>query len=898
MLSSNVAATVGSGATLDAEGDITVRASTGGSEDQADKLDGRSDIKAALDKVKSQYGDKSGKVAGSAVRQIGVVAAGGGTAGVGVSLGALVVTSDVKAVLAGNVIQANNLNVKGEMHFDKVLSTVVSVAGGGAAGVAVSAGGAWFQGKVTTAIADNAKIGQKDKAVKSINITSTGETNTVSAVAGAAVGGTAGVAVNAALAYNKLDVDTYIGEGVKAKATGDITLSSDFDTTSDVWLVSAAGGLVGVGVGLVANIAETDSRTYIGRTPLMAAGEKVVAGSAATVKGKVETTGGSVSISDAVKADLDIYGIGIAAGGVAVNGLVVLGINRVKNIAAVNAANVDAKKNLSISTNLEGSNKIYATSVVAGAVGVGATVAVAYQGSESGAWIDTTDASIKTGETGAINLNAGTAAKPFASTAQTLVVTGAAGGVAAAVNFGIAVNASKNTARITGESGELSAGSVNIGAYGKTDAYSIIANAAVGAITANVSAAVANLKSHQSAEIDTAATMSLGDVTVKSEQNWNRSSYGSATLKAGDIGDKNDLTTQFNTMAEAYIFSASAGALSINANTAIATANAAGIAGVKGDDLTIQGNLTVDSKGVSKSEAKVDNLAVAAISVGLMNTFSYAAGRFESYAGTHSDGKLDVKGALNVNTEYLANANSEVNPAFGGISASLVNVGVNLAVAKVKTIAGAFTEGAGTIHADRALNVTAIGTATSSAVVKAAQLDLSGVSIAMNLTYADAGAKQNASVAGGKVEAASVTVLSSFNKDLAGAGATSVVGATAGPSATLSLASLKANASIAAITAEVISSFKADSANIGGDIDVKTEGTAFADADVLSPDVSLAGLNVAVNVMVAMAQGTFDSILSGGTGLNGIQAVNAKATTDVTVKAEAVGEAPKLDISY
>ena len=147
---------------------------------------------------------------------------------------------------------------------------------------------------------------------------------------------------------------------------------------------------------------------------------------------------------------------------------------------------------------------------------------------------------------------------------------------------------------------------------GETYAYSIIANVAAGGVTANVSLALATLKSEQEAVINTKARMHLqGDVSVVSKQNWLQDSHfiGSnldkftATLNNPFTDEKGNNHTgtskSFKTMAEAFIISASVGGLSINANTAAATANATGIARVQGDDLEVGGSLNVESYGVS-----------------------------------------------------------------------------------------------------------------------------------------------------------------------------------------------------------------------------------------------------------------------------------------------------------
>ena len=77
------------------------------------------------------------------------------------------------------------------------------------------------------------------------------------------------------------------------------------------------------------------------------------------------------------------------------------------------------------------------------------------------AWLDGSSKSIinttagNTINAGTINMAAGEATNPFNTTTKTIVVTGSAGGFAAGLNFGLAVNASKNTAKITGDGGTL-----------------------------------------------------------------------------------------------------------------------------------------------------------------------------------------------------------------------------------------------------------------------------------------------------------------------------------------------------------------------------------------------------------------------------------------------------------
>ena len=865
LLSSKVSATVAGGAKLSADGNVSVRAVSGGAE-------GSSSNDALGDDAKeiNELADKktSGSAKDSSIRLIGVVAAGGGAAGVGVSAGVLVVNGLAQAVVSGDVLRANAVNVAAEMHFKQVLTTVVSLAAGGTAGVGVSAGATYFEGKVVSAIADGAKIGTKGNPVGSVNVTSGGDTTAIAAAAGVA-GGTVGVAVNAALVINKLDIDTYIGQGVTLWSKDNVSVRSDFETTSQAFLVAAAAGGVAVGVSVVVNVSDADSRTYIGATPNIASGEQAEAGSAGSENGSINAQ--HVTVEGKLRADVDMAALGLAAGGVAVNGLVALGINRAANIAAINRMNIAASGRLNVAGSLAGSTKVYATSVVGGAVAVGATVALAYHKSLNGAWIDVTGAQV---QAASLAVSAGTEQNTYRSTAQTLVVTGAAGGVAAALNFGVAVNASENSARITGESGGLKVGSgVNLYAFGNTEAYSVVANAGVGEITANVSVAAATLKSVQKALIDANAKIEIGgSLDVGSWQNVEKDdTNGYAPREIGVSVDREGIPSlKFGTMAEAYIFSASAGMLSLSANTATAIANATGIAGVNAANLTVAGAMSVRSYGDSRAVAKVDNFSADYNSVGLMAGYAYASGDFEATVST--DGAIAVRGGkLTIETRYIANAAAKMTPALAGVSASFTDIGVNISFAQAATIARAGISGKGAVTAN-SIGVYAQGKATATAEVGTPALKASVLTVALSTSAATLSANQQAYITGAQVNAGSVSVRSDLNEGgeftSGKKGANAYVGATGGGTdVSVSLAGVGVNAAVA--TANMNNRATVEGAKIGGaglygELTVLARGTAFATADVKKPDASLSLASIAVNVLTAVVKGSFAATVDGG----------------------------------
>jgi hypothetical protein len=294
-------------------------------------------------------------IVGSVSAAVGV----GGKAGVGVSIGAAIAfnnigsdqtdgnyTSQVLAYVDQSKIDAVKsltLNAMGNQNIDAiVLAGSVAAAGGGVAGVGVSAAGAVAINEIGTHIAAYIENSANLGAIKAESISlSAHDMSTISTVAGAAsiaaaLGGKAGVAVSVggALASNEIHnkVETTIsGSDVMTRtgniSPGDIILDAKtaaaIDAISAAASVSLAGGLVGVGVSGAGAL----SKNEINNQTLSHIVDSTIA-----IAGNLKVTA-----EDTAKIDGKIIAASVAAAGGAVGVGVALGLSYVENIIPATA---------------------------------------------------------------------------------------------------------------------------------------------------------------------------------------------------------------------------------------------------------------------------------------------------------------------------------------------------------------------------------------------------------------------------------------------------------------------------------------------------------------------------------------------------------------------------------
>ncbi|NCB91906.1 MAG: hypothetical protein EOM40_04945, partial [Clostridia bacterium] len=911
VLYSNVQAVVESNVTLKAGRDILIHAASGSTPAQKPEMEftGKDeqsnsntiDTSAIDTQVKDSASDNEAATSStSTIFLVGVVGS-GGIAGVSVSVATLIVMTKSYALMAGNIIGARNVTIEANMSYGTVL-TITLAAAGGVVGANGTAAVTYFEGRQEAGIAGTARL---SNITGTITVRGNGTTN-ATAISTAVAGGATAVNVLIALAINRSRFDTYIGQGVVITESDQAAINMDTKLKADAsaGIVSAAIGGTGVGVSVAIAINRPEAYTYIGFSPA----DQSVTGSMGS-GGHI--TVNTVSIKNHVDGTTKVAGLGVAGGGVAVNGAVALAFNRIKGYAAINKMNVTALGDILIQATMDGDTLCVSASVVAGSVAVGATVALAQLKSENKAFADTTGCQIKARN---LTVLAGTKENPYDSETLTTVITGAAGGTAVAVNFAVALNSAANRAVVTGEYGNGTGNGLivenllSIQANGRTKSYAISANAGGGLIVANVAMVWATIQSIQEALLTGTDEINVGGLLVTSVQNSSDTKGNAVTINVRGDASRDDSYVEknivFETMAEAYIFSASAGQVTITANTAVATADATSRAKVSAARMTVRtyagtisgteleklamGSMIVKNTASSIAKAHVDNLSLSFYSIGLMVGFAYAKGTFEAILG--STGEIHTEGNLTVDNTYDATAETILTPSLSGINASYASVGVNLALADVSTKANTGIDGNGKIYA-KAANVSATGTAYAHAKVVEPVLRIAGASVAANSSTALLKAIQKTFVTGTDIIADSFTMTSYFNKGRT-EGALAELGGNGGK---VTLIGAEANVAVAEITAENKAYTENAGFNLTGDMTVKNESTSYAKADLVKSNAEVGFAGVGVNVLTANAKGTFTSIVDIGN--KSIKAGKITITTTYHAKAEAATMQPGFGIT-
>ncbi len=734
ILHSNVEAKAGKDATLSANGKITIQATAGSKEEAIaninSKVSGRNDnskvdTEKTNEKLKENDTDTSTT---STIRLISITGT-GGFAGVGVSAALLFVYSDVNAILESNISRAETILVETNVDFGKVITINTSLSAG-VVGVNVSAATTYFQANSVAAIDGNSVIKNVNG---NIQVKTMGNTN---AYVAAATIGAGGVAVNAgvAIAMNRSIANTYIGKDVELNCPNSaILVSHDYTSKADGTIISIAVGGVAVGASVVVVINALKAHSYIG-----------------TLKDDEQATGTVTAKAIQVHANANgisnANGVGVAGGAAACNGIVALAFNTIENTAAIARKNIKITNDIDVIAVISGDTQVITTAVIGGAVAVGATVAFADSRANNCAYIDLDDACIMARN---VKINAGTEEKQNNSQALVAVVTGTVGGVAAAINIAIARNAGVNKAIILGtkngnpQQPNLQANNLSIQAIGNGRAYSIIASAAAGIAAVNISSAYAWIKNEQYAGLDTKASIKVIELNVSSIQKALGTEAPKITINAWDVP-----LTRFNSMAEAYIFAAGAGAVAANASVATSLANATSKAIAKVSNLEAV-RVIILNDAESYSDAKVQNAGNGAIAVGVLVGYSYASGTFEAgleASGVIASNEEDNNSYVQITNTYISKALGGLTPALGGVSTSLINVTANAVSAISKSQSEAYLKGSGSLTIAGNADVINTGKVSADAQVRGEQLAVSAVKTAVNVVIAILSANQKAYV--------------------------------------------------------------------------------------------------------------------------------------------------------
>lgn len=742
ILYSNVQAVVEDNVTISVGGNVTVKAVSGSRKQAKPELEfgfgtKKDQSSTAEINAKAAESDKDNPAAtekDSTILVIGVTA-GGGVAGVAMTVAYLNLMNKTYARMAGDILQAGNVTVSAQTNYGTVLSITLAAAVG-VVGIGGSAAVTYFDSRTEASISGNAVL---ENITGTISVTADGTTNAtaVSTAVGAGVGG---VAITVSVAVNRSRFDAFIGQGVTIRAPqAKIDMSGRLKADARAIIASVSAGLVGVGVSVAVVINRPVSMTYIGVTPADTPKEHAQSSNRGTI------TVSSVTVRNFVDGSTTVVGMSVAAGGVAVNGAVALGFNKAKSYAAINQANVTASGDILVEASMDGDTSVSVAALAGGAVAMGAVVALAQIKSENIAFIDVTGGTVR-----GVNIKvlAGRQDDPYDTEALTTVITGSAGGLATALNFAVAINSSVNRAWAGGSSGTLEGNTLHIRADGRTKAYAVILNASVAGITANLSMSWATLSSIQEALLKGDAKIRLNKLIVESVQNQADPKYERVIPIVFDDGKNTRLNVKVHAMAEALIFSASEGVIAkVTANTAIALADAVSRAKVSVSDLVVDGDITVSNTADSTAEAKTDNLALPGIfSLGVMVGQAKARGTFEAIL--ESTGTVSAGGDIKVTNIWNGSAQTNLVPASKGVQADIVSANVNHASAETDTKARAYITGNMKVSAKGDILVSSDGNAWAKAEIKGMTFEFAVGKAAVNVVDALVNADQQAYIQG------------------------------------------------------------------------------------------------------------------------------------------------------
>ena len=554
ILFSNVMAYVEDDAVLSAAGDITVYARGGSTPVTADP-----DKNAALEKAIKGESENGVTIADLTIRAVSFTA-GGGFVGVGVAAGVVVLNSNIKAYIEGDVVKANTLTVKAESDYPQVIAATLG-GSGGVVGVSASIATAAFNGNVFAGIVGDAQIGMSDgpgNTVGNVNVRSEAITDATTLAAAISAGG---VAVNGAisLAVNLTRVETLIGQGVRLKSEGTVYVKAEVDADADNYIVGVAVG--GAAVGLSAAIAILDPTvlTYIGITPYE---ETPTAGAATGTTGSI--TAVHVNVENNITTTAASTVLSVAAGGLGVNGNALLVFNNTVAYAAINKMPVTATGNINVDAYMDSQAESVLAAATVGTFSVGVTVSYVRLGSENVAMIDTTGVTVKANN---IYVYAGRDAEGQRnrSSASSTALAASVGMIAVNLNAAVADNDTVNNAVIQGSGNVIADAALRVGANAIATANAQVIGIDYGAASVAGSFAVALLRGEQRAAI------SGGDI------------------KAGSLEVVSRLNDNASESSVAKLFTGSGGLITVGANVAVAYGRSRSLAEINAASVNITG---------------------------------------------------------------------------------------------------------------------------------------------------------------------------------------------------------------------------------------------------------------------------------------------------------------------
>jgi hypothetical protein len=695
----------------------------------------------AQDSVIDSAGDvsfaaSSDSTISSIVAAASLAIGGGGTAGVGVSIGIAVAqnfigwqpgaSSETPATVMA-YLQDSSVTAGGDLELtadasQSIHSVVVAgsaaVAAGGTAGIGAAGSGVWAENKIgvdVKAFVDGDNGGGISADRVTIVATDASEINAIAGAASLALslGGTVGVsvAIGVSLARNTItsDVEASVANvsGTLESTVGAITVSAEEDATIQAISAAAAiaagfGGVAGVAVSgagaYAANVILTGTRAYVEDSTLDSAGAiTITADNTSSIDATIVaaavslTIGGTAGVGASIGAALSTNLIGFTEAG-ARPGAAVEAYIEDSSILHGGALTVAATTDLEVDALVLAGSVAIAGGLVgvaaagAGAIStnrIGADVAAFIDG-DGAAGIHVASVSISAEDDSRINANTGAAA---------VAASFGAAGASLAIGLAMATNEIDNTV----EAGVANAANLDTSSGG----ISITAdeNARVDSLTVAAAAAVS------------VSIGGSGAGALTTSSNTLTSAVSAYIDNSGDVGSAGDVTvsaTDHSTVsAEIFSVALSAGLVSLAVGVALVD-NTIGndvSAYIQQSDVTAlgSGDITVTA---SSTPTISSSSIVGAVSFGLGGSGAGGSSNTTINGSTQAYVNGGTLTAIGDDVTVSADATSTANPRIEGLSVGLAAVSVMTSNATIAGETRAWAGGALTLAAN-GLEVTA-----------------------------------------------------------------------------------------------------------------------------------------------------------------------------------------------
>ena len=640
-----------------------------------------------------------------------------GIGAVGVAVSASVVLTDnvTQATLGGTVEKAGDVNVQAEHDYGTVLAATGALSAGMyAAGASVSV--AQANGAVKADVARDANV-----SANNLNV-GTASNVGVDAVAVTAGGGLIAANAGVGLAFNRLSQETGIGAGAAVTTEKNVNVNARSTTRSGSYLLGVSIG--GVGVTLNAAVSDVDAKmdTYIGEA---GDGKKTAS----------VTAGGEVNIVNQASSGAKPEALSAAIGGVAVGGNVLLAFNDSRVGAAVRNAKIKGGS-LLVKSDLAGSAESDLTALQAGLAAVGLSVNYADLNARNAAAVENSAVNVA----GDMKVLAGTD-KESATTAKADTISANVGLVTAGMNAAIARNRTKNYASLTGDGQVDVGGALTVQGAGSPKAKAGLKGLDIGLAKSAVTAVVALNDAESRAKVRTNQLHVKGKTSFLADQN-------------AETGT--DIKTGGGSL------------LSVTLGVGAAYGRTAALIDVTMiGETKLEGDLEATSSGRDATASTISNQSYDLISASGLAGTAYSQDVYDTKVRIKGN-KQTIGGSANIRTIYDVTGKADVTPAAGGVSASLVELALNLAIAKNTVHAGAEYEAAENTLITGDLNVKTEGTAATDAKITSARIKVNGASLGVSYARSEMNAVQAATLRlSGNTEVRGGVNIRSMHKDVA-----------------------------------------------------------------------------------------------------------------------------------